>query len=97
DASAEVVVSWHTTDPVHNPRAMMGTPTAGSGRAGQAEPRPYRDAKATTEVRVHHARLDNMAPDTDCVYAAVHDGTNPEVGTVRTAPSGRKPLRFTSF
>ena len=97
DASTEVVVSWHTTDPVHNPRVMMGTPTAGFGRTVQAETRTYRDAKSNTEVRVHHARLDNMAPDTDYVYAAVHDGTNPEVGTVRTAPSGRKPLRFTSF
>ena len=36
-------------------------------------------------------------PDTDYVYAAVHDGADPEMGTVRTAPSGRKPLRFTSF
>ena len=24
DASTEVVVSWHTTDPVHNPRVMVG-------------------------------------------------------------------------
>src|SRR6201987_819720 len=97
DASTEVVVSWHTTDAVHNPRVMVGTPTSGFGRVVQAETRTYRDAKSKTEVRVNHARLDNLAPDTDYVYAAVHDGTNPEVGTVRTAPSGRKPLRFTSF
>src|ERR1700730_5783180 len=32
DASAEVVVSWHTTDAVHNPRVMLGTPTSGFGR-----------------------------------------------------------------
>ncbi len=31
------------------------------------------------------------------MYAAVHDGASPEPGTIRTAPSGRKPLRFTSF
>jgi Purple acid Phosphatase, N-terminal domain/Calcineurin-like phosphoesterase len=97
DASAEVVVSWHTTDPVSNPRVMAGTSTAGFGRTVPAETRTYRDAKSKTEVRVHHARLDNLAPDTDYVYAAVHDGTNPELGTVRTAPSGRSPLRFTSF
>ena len=97
DASTEVVVSWHTTDPVHNPRVMLGTSTSGFGRTVQAETRTYRDAKSKTEVRVHHARLDNLAPDTDYVYAAVHDGTNPELGTVRTAPSGRNPLRFTSF
>ena len=97
DAATEVVVSWHTTDPVHNPRVMMGTPTSGFGRTVQAETRTYRDAKSNTEVRVHHARLDSLVPDTDYVYAAVHDGTNPELGTVRTAPSGRSPLRFTSF
>ncbi|HEY1842902.1 MAG TPA: fibronectin type III domain-containing protein [Mycobacterium sp.] len=97
DASTEVVVSWHTTDPVHNPRAMVGTSTGGFGRAAQAETRSYRDAKSNTEVRVHHVRLDNLDPDTDYVYAAVHDGTNPELGTARTAPSGRRPLRFTSF
>ncbi len=45
-----------------------------------------------TEIRVHHGRLTNLAPDTDYVYAAVHDGASPEVGTVRTAPRGRAPL-----
>jgi Purple acid Phosphatase, N-terminal domain/Calcineurin-like phosphoesterase len=97
DASTEVVVSWHTTDPIDNPRVMLGTPTSGLGRTVAAETRTYRDAKSKTEVRVHHARLDNLAPDTDYIYAATHDGTNPELGTVRTAPSGRNPLQFTSF
>ncbi|WP_292990489.1 fibronectin type III domain-containing protein [Mycobacterium sp.] len=97
DASSEVVVSWHTTDAVSNPRVMAGTTTGGFGRTVPAETRTYRDAKSNTEVRVHHARLDNLTPDTDYVYAAVHDGTNPELGTVRTAPSGRHPLSFTSF
>jgi 3',5'-cyclic AMP phosphodiesterase CpdA len=97
DASTEVVVSWHTTDPVRNPRVMVGTPTSGFGRVVGAETRTYRDAKSKTEVRVNHAVLDKLAPDTDYVYAAVHDGTDPELGTVRTAPSGRSPFRFTSF
>jgi len=97
NASTEVVVSWHTTDAVRNPRVLLGTPTAGFGNTVAAETRTYRDAKSNTEVRVNHARLTNLTPDTDYVYAAVHDGTTPELGTVRTAPSGRKPLRFTSF
>src|SRR6201996_5672494 len=97
DASTDVIVSWHTTDPINNPRVMLGTPTSGLGRTVAAETRTYRDATSKTEVRVHHAHLDNLAPDTDYVYAAVHDGTDPELGTVRTAPSGRSPLRFTSF
>ncbi|ORV99571.1 purple acid phosphatase family protein [Mycobacterium kyorinense] len=96
-AASEVVVSWHTIDPVHNPRVMVGTPASGFGRTVPAQTRTYRDAKSRNEIRVNHAVLDNLAPDTDYVYAAVHDGTSPELGTVRTAPSGRKPLSFTSF
>jgi hypothetical protein len=97
DAATEVVVSWHTVDAVHRPRVMLGTPAGGFGRTVQAETRAYRDAQSTTEVRVYHARLQDLTPDTDYVYAAVHDGASPELGTVRTAPSGRSPLRFTSF
>jgi 3',5'-cyclic AMP phosphodiesterase CpdA len=97
NAGTEVVVSWHTTDAVRNPRVMLGTPTSGFGSTVAAETRTYRDAMSNTEVRVNHARLTNLTPDTDYVYAAVHDGADPELGTVRTAPSGRKPLRFTSF
>ena len=97
NASTELVVSWHTTDAIRNPRVMLGTPTSGFGSTVAAETRTYRDAKSNTEVRVNHARLSGLAPDTDYVYAAVHDGTTPELGTIRTAPAGRKPLRFTSF
>ncbi|MEE2854018.1 MAG: metallophosphoesterase family protein [Actinomycetota bacterium] len=97
NAGTEVVVSWHTTDAVRNPRVMVGTPTSGFGRTVAAETRTYRDAKSGTEVRVNHARLTNLTPDTDYVYAAVHDGAQPEPGTVRTAPVGRKRLLFTSF
>ncbi|MEE6177569.1 purple acid phosphatase family protein [Mycobacterium sp. 050134] len=97
DAATEVVVSWHTVDAVRNPRVMLGTPASGFGRTVPAETRTYRDAMSNVEVRVYHARLTGLSPDTDYVYAAVHDGADPETGTVRTGPSGRKPLRFTSF
>jgi len=97
NAGNEVVVSWHTTDGVRNPRVMLGTPTSGFGRTVAADTRTYRDAKSNTEVRVNHARLTNLIPNTDYVYAAVHDGADPKTGTIRTAPSGRKPFSFTSF
>lgn len=97
NAATEVVVSWHSVDAVQNPRVMLGTPASGFGRVVSAETRTYRDAKSNTEVRVNHARLTNLTPDSDYVYAAVHDGADPQLGTVRTAPLGRKPLRFTSF
>ncbi|MDT5235492.1 MAG: hypothetical protein QOF47_1479, partial [Mycobacterium sp.] len=97
DAASEVVVSWHTAAAVNNPRVMVGTPGDGVGRTVAAETVTYRDAASRTEIRVHHTKLTGLAPDSDYVYAAVHDGASPEVGTVRTAPRGRAQLRFTSF
>jgi 3',5'-cyclic AMP phosphodiesterase CpdA len=97
DASSEVVVSWYTTTSVHNPRVMLGTPNDGFGHTVTAETRTYRDALSNTEVFVKHARLSGLKPDSDYIYAAVHDGASPVLGTVRTAPAGRAALRFTSF
>jgi hypothetical protein len=97
DAAAEVAVSWHTTAAVSNPRVTFGTPAGGLGDTVAADTVTYRDAQSGTEVRVHHARLTGLLPDTDYVYAAVHDGASPELGSVRTAPRGRAALRFTSF
>jgi hypothetical protein len=97
DASTEVVVSWHTTVAVGNPRVMVGTPADGLGQTVAAETVTYRDAASRNEVRVHHARLGGLAPDTDYLYTAVHDGADPQLGTLRTAPRGRAALRFTSF
>jgi len=97
DSSTEVVVSWHTTAAVRNPRVILGTPEDGFGRIVAADTVAYRDAASLREVRVHHARVADLAPDTEYVYGAFHDGTGPEYGTVRTAPRGRAPLRFTSF
>ena len=97
DAATSVVVSWHTTGPVSNPRIMLGTPTGGLGRTIAARAVTYRDAKSGSEVRAYHAAVDGLLPDTEYIYAAVHDGATPEMGTVRTAPAGRVPLRFSSF
>ncbi len=97
NASTELVASWHTTEAVGRPRVMLGIPTGGFGRTIEAETRTYRDALSGNEVRVNHARLTNLTPDTDYIYAAVHDGASPALGTVRTAPARRVPLTFTSF
>ncbi|NMH99690.1 purple acid phosphatase family protein [Pseudonocardia acidicola] len=97
DASREVVVSWHTTVSVSGPTVLLGSPGGGFGHTEAAETTTYRDAKSGTEVQVHHARLTNLRPDTDYVYAATHDGAAPELGTVRTAPRGRAAFTFTSF
>ncbi|MCD2192052.1 metallophosphoesterase family protein [Actinomycetospora endophytica] len=97
DASREAVVSWVTPASVGNPRVIFGDATAGFGSSTAAETTTYRDAQSGTELQVHHARLTSLSPDTDHVYGAVHDGAAAELGTLRTAPSGRAPLRFTSF
>ncbi len=97
DAATEVAVSWLVGEAVGNPRVLVGTAGSDFGRVVPAQTRTYRDAKSGTEVRVNHAVLDGLTPDTDYVYAAVHDGANWELGTVRTAPSGRKAFSFTSF
>ena len=76
---------------------MLGIPTGGFGRTVEAETRTYRDALSGNEVRVNHTRLTGLTPDTEYIYAAVHDGASPALGTVRTAPAGRVPLTFTSF
>jgi hypothetical protein len=97
DAATEVVVSWQTAAAVVNPRVTVGTPDDGLGQTVAADTVTYRDAASRTEIRVHHARVAGLIPDTDYVYAAVHDGASPQLGTVRTAPQGRAALRFTSF
>lgn len=97
DASSEVVVSWHSPSPVSRPRVEFGTPEDGPGQVLSAETTAYRDGKSGTTTFAHHARITGLRPDAQYVYAAVHDGASPEIGTVRTAPRGRAALRFTSF
>ena len=97
DAATEVIASWHTSEAIGNPRVLLGTPSGGCGLTIQAEPRTHRDAKSGSEIRINHARLTALSPDTDYVYAAIHDGAAPELGTFRTAPRGRAAFTFTSF
>ncbi len=97
DAAREVVVSWHSTASVSRPRVLLGSPDGGFGHVEAADTATYRDAMSGVEVQAHHARLAGLRPDTSYVYAAVHDGAAPELGLVRTAPSGRPAFTFTSF
>ncbi len=97
DAATEAVVSWHSAAAVTRPRVMLGTASGGFGQVHDADTSTYTDAQSGTEVRVHHARITGLDPDTDYVYAALHDGTTPELGTLRSAPRGRAAFTFTSF
>ena len=97
DASAQVVVSWHTLKPVRQPRVLLGGLDGRLMRAGGAETITYTDAKSGKTVYAHHARLARLQPDTAYLYAALHDGAAARFGTFRTAPRGRAAFTFTSF
>jgi len=97
DAAREVTVSWHTLEPVQEPRVLLGHMDGRLRQAAPAEHRSYVDAKSGRTVHAYHAHLRNLTPDTLYLYAALHAGAEPEFGTFRTAPHGRAALTFTSF
>ena len=97
DAAAEIVVSWHTLQPVDNPRVMLGTLYGRLDRIVAASDARYTDAKSGQVVYAYHAKIGQLLADSAYLYAALHDGAAPEFGTFRTAPRGRARFTFTSF
>jgi hypothetical protein len=97
DPRTQMVVSWLTDGPVKNPRVHYGTLQHGFGSGADARTRTYVDGTSGRTVYVHHAALNRLHPGTDYLYLVAHDGTTPDSGSFRTAPSGRAPLTFTSF
>ncbi len=97
DASAQVVVSWHSLQPVHRPRVLLGTPDGEFERAVDAKTVSYTDAKSGQVVYAHHALIGRLRPSTDYFYAAGHDGAEPEFASFTTGPRGRAAFTFTSF
>jgi hypothetical protein len=97
DASSEMVVSWHTQQSVRRPRVLLGRPDGKLERTVDAAEMSYIDAKSNQTVYAYHARLRGLQPGAAYLYAALHDGAEPEFGTFRTVPRGRVPLTFTSF
>lgn len=97
DASSEMVVSWHALQSVRHPRVLLGRSDGKLERTVVAEQISYTDAKSGQVVYAYHARLTGLQPGVHYLYAALHDGAEPEFGTFRPAPRGRVPLTFTSF
>ncbi|MDH6109672.1 hypothetical protein P3T36_000443 [Kitasatospora sp. MAP12-15] len=97
DPARAMTASWSTDSPVRHPHVQFGTLDGGFGRSVNAETRTYTDGASGRTVYTHHARLQNLSPDTAYTYAALHDGGRPDAGTFRTAPHGRHPFTFTSF
>jgi hypothetical protein len=97
DASSEIVVSWHTLQPVQNPKVLLGHLDGKFEQTVEAEATSYTDAKSGRRVYAYHAKLRGLNADATYLYGAMHDGAGPEFATFRTAPRGRAPFTFTSF
>jgi hypothetical protein len=97
DASAEMVVSWHTLQPVKQPRVLLGRLDGKLEKTVAASEASYVDGKSKQTVHAYHATISGLQPDRAYLYAALHEGAEPQFGTFRTAPRGRQPLTFPSF
>ena len=97
DASSEMVVSWHTLQPVQNPRVVLGHLDGKLDQTVEAKAASYTDAKSGKIVYAYHAKLGGLRADFAYLYGAMHDGAEPEFATFRTSPRGRAPFTFTSF
>ncbi|MEC3978116.1 fibronectin type III domain-containing protein [Amycolatopsis sp. H20-H5] len=97
DSSREVVVSWHSLQPVRNARVLLGRPDGRYELSAPAKTVSYTDAKSGQVVYALHAPLRGLHADTEYVYAALHEGAEPAMATFRTGPRGRAKFTFTSF
>jgi Calcineurin-like phosphoesterase/Purple acid Phosphatase, N-terminal domain len=97
DASSEMVVSWHTLQPVRNPRVVLGHLDGKLEQTVEAQATSYTDAKSGEIVYAYHAKIGQLQADSSYLYSAMHEGAAPEFGTFRTAPRGRAAFMFTSF
>jgi hypothetical protein len=97
DAATQMVVSWHTLQPVGRPRVLLGRPEGGLEQVVDAVTSSYVDAKSGQTVYAYHVTLGRLRADTSYLYGAVHDGAEPQFSSFRTAPRGRARFTFTSF
>ncbi|MFK5600184.1 purple acid phosphatase family protein [Methylobacterium sp. HMF5984] len=97
DAASEVTVSWHTLQPVVRPRVLLGRFDGRLEQTADAAPSEYVDSKSRRTVHAYHAKLGGLEPNTTYMYAAMHEGADPDFGSFRTAPRGRAAFTFTSF
>jgi hypothetical protein len=97
DAASEIVVSWHTLQPVRNPRVVLGQLDGRLEQAVVAKPTSYTDAKSGQVEYAYHAKLERLQPDFAYLYGAMQDCAAPEFGTFRTSPRGRARFTFTSL
>ncbi|MGB7037727.1 MAG: metallophosphoesterase family protein [Xanthobacteraceae bacterium] len=97
DASTEMVVSWHTLQPVRRARVLLGRLDGKFEQSVEALEASYSDAKSGQMVYVYHAKLSQLQTNAAYLYCALHEGAEPDFGTFTTAPRGRASFTFTSF
>ena len=101
DPATSVVVSWATPGEAVGPRVLLDGAGPGAGRRViPARARSYTDGLNGETVWTYHAEIRGLRPDTSYSYAvtAANDAAaTPLRASVRTAPAGRVPFRFTSF
>ncbi|MEJ0008820.1 MAG: metallophosphoesterase family protein [Steroidobacteraceae bacterium] len=99
DPSKAVVISWASPAQAVNPRVILAYPDAKS-RVVHGIQRTYTDGLNGQTVFTYHAKVDGLAPDSPYSYSVTADNdrrTVPFAATVRTAPQGRAPFRWTSY
>src|SRR5580692_5606285 len=70
DASSEMVVSWHTLQPVKNPRVVLGHLDGKLENTVEAKATSYTDAKFGQVVYAYHAKLGGLRADSAYLYGA---------------------------
>ena len=100
DPATSVVVSWASPGRAVRPRVVLDR-GAGGREVIPAHARSYTDGLNGETVWTYHAVVAGLRPDTGYSYVVTADnlrnGAPPVRGSVRTAPAGRVPFRFTSF
>ena len=71
DASSEMVVSWHTLQPVQNPRVLLGRLDGKLEQKAAAKTISYTDAKSGKVVYAHHAKIASDCKPTSPAYLYV--------------------------
>ena len=68
DASSEMVVSWHTLQPVQNPRVVLGHLDGKLDQTVEAKAASYTDAKSGQIVYAYHAKIGGLQADFPYLY-----------------------------
>src|SRR6516164_5766204 len=70
DASSEMVVSWHTLQPVRRARVLLGLLDGKLEQTVEANEVSYTDAKSGQGVYAYHAKLGQLQAEATYLYGA---------------------------